>query len=155
MPASRGFLERFRASGTPGAAAGAGVPADRSAERDVELAALFERLAPVEVLAEQIRAEGVERAEQHRQAATATSRQLLAAARQQAEGERREAAARISAQAQHETQQALERAKAEADAIAEHARNVTPAYADRVVSEVLARLEIDPRRPHTIGPSSP
>jgi hypothetical protein len=155
MPASRGFLERFRASGTPGAAAGAGVPADRSAEREVELAALFERLAAVETVAEQMRSDGAQRADQHRQAATAQSRQILATARQQAEVERREAAARISAQAQHETEQALYRAQVEANAIAEHAHRETPTYVDRVVSEVLARLGLDPPQADPDGQSSP
>lgn len=155
MPASRGFLERFRASGTPGAAAGAGVPADRSAEREVELAALFERLAAVEATAAQIRSDGEDRADQHQQAAIAQSRQTLASARQQAEVERREAAARISARAQHETQQALDRAQAEADAIAQHARQETPTYVDRVVGEVLARLGLDPPQADPGGRTGP
>lgn len=143
MPGSRGFLDRFRASGTPGAASGAGVPADRVAERDVELAALLEQLSATEHAAEQIRADARERAQSRREAATAQSRRLLATARRDAESERRDAAARVAALSEHETEQTLAAATVEAHRIRTHAAEVRADYAERVVGEVLDRLQID------------
>jgi hypothetical protein len=142
MPASRGFLDRFRASGTPGAAAGAGVPADRVAERDAELAAVFERLAPVEKQVEKIREDARARAEDRRAAAAAQSQRILAAARQGAEADRRDAAARVAALADAETHQALEEADRAASAIAEHAEHVVPRLADEVLADVASRLGV-------------
>jgi hypothetical protein len=55
MPSGRGFLERLRPVGTPGAAARRGVPADRAAEFGAELEPLFELLAEVDTEAARIR----------------------------------------------------------------------------------------------------
>jgi hypothetical protein len=140
MPASRGFLDRFRASGTPGAAAGAGVPADRVAERNAELAAVFERLAPVEKQVEKIREDARARAEDRRTAAAAQCQRILAAARQGADADRRDAAARVAALADAETHQALEEADRAAAAIAERAEQVVPRLADEVLADVASRL---------------
>jgi hypothetical protein len=142
MPSSRGFLERFRPSGTPGAAAGAGVPADRVAEREVELAGLFEQLADVEQAAARIRAEGRQLAEQRRAAGITTSRRMLADARQNAESERRSAAGRIATLADRESSATLEEAEREAAAIRAHAQAVLPRYVERVVDEVRRQLRI-------------
>lgn len=144
MPGSRGFLDRFRASGTPGAAAGAGVPADRVAERNVELAGVFERLAPVEDRARRIRAGAEERADERRSAAADQHQRILAAARRDAEAERRDAAARVTALAEQETQQVLARADREAARIAAQAEKVIPALADRVLAQVSERLGVAP-----------
>ncbi len=143
MPSSRGFLDRFRASGTPGAAAGAGVPADRVTERDVELAALLEQLSATEQAADEIRSDARARARSRREAGAAESRRLLAAARRDAESDRRDAAARVAALSEKETAQTLAAASAEADRIREHAADALPSYAERVVGLVLDRLEID------------
>ncbi len=143
MPSSRGFLERFRPGGTPGAAAGAGVPADRVAEREVELAALFEQLAGAEQDAARIRAEGERLAERRRTAGTTQSRRLLAEARQEAESERRSAASRIATLADQETTQTVEQAEREAEAIRVHAAAVMPQYVERVLGEVRRQLEMD------------
>jgi hypothetical protein len=147
MPASRGFLERFRPSGTPGAAAGAGVPADRVAEREVELAALFEQLLETEALAAQIRAEGTARAEEQRSVSQTAGRQLVAAARHDAELVRREASSRVAAQSDHETTTTLAEAEEEAARIRRHAAGVRPDYARRVVQAVLADLGLPPGPP--------
>lgn len=142
MPASRGFLDRFRASGTPGAAAGAGVPADRVAERDVELAAVFERLTPLEKQVETIRADARMRADDRGTAAAAQQQRILAAARQGADADRRDAAARVAALADAETHQALQQADDAAAAIAEHAERVLPQLADEVLATVAQRLGV-------------
>lgn len=147
MPASRGFLERFRPTGTPGAAAGAGVPADRVAERDVELAAVFEQLLETEALAAQIRAEGGELADERRTASQTSARQLVAAARHDAELVRREASGRVAAQSDLETAATLADAEEVADRIRGHAARVRPDYAGRVVQAVLAELGLPPGGP--------
>jgi hypothetical protein len=144
MPGSRGFLDRFRASGTPGAAAGAGVPADRVAERDVELAGVFEQLAPVEAHAHRTRAGAEERAEERRSAAAAQHQRILAAARRDAEAERRDAAARVTALAERETQQALDAADREATRIAAQSEQLIPPMADQVLARVAERLGVPP-----------
>lgn len=142
MPASRGFLDRFRASGTPGAAAGAGVPADRVAERDAELAPVFERLAPVEKQVETIRADATMRADDRRASAAAQQHRILSAARQGADADRRDAAAHVAALADAETHQALDEADRAAAAIAAHAEQVVPRVADEVLADVAERLGV-------------
>jgi hypothetical protein len=56
MAGARDFLERFRPSGTPGAAVRRSVPADRLAERSAELELLLALLAEMETEVAQIRA---------------------------------------------------------------------------------------------------
>jgi len=156
MPSSRGFLDRFRASGTPGAAAGAGVPADRVSERDAELAALLEQLSATEQAAREIRADAHARARSRREAGDAESRRLVAAARRDAESDRRDAAARVAALSEQETLQTLAAASAEAERIRAHAARSLPGYADRVVHLVLDRLRVEDqaggRNPDREGP---
>ena len=143
MPSSRGFLDRFRSSGTPGAAAGAGVPADRIAERDVELASVFSQIDDTEATASRIRTDAGQRAQAIRDEAAAERRRVLATARRDAEVERREAAARIAERSEHETAETLAAAQHEADAIREHAATALPAYTDRVVALVLERIGVE------------
>jgi vacuolar-type H+-ATPase subunit E/Vma4 len=150
MPAARGFLERFRTSGTPGAAAGAGVPADRVAEREAELATLFEKLDAVEAEAARIRAAGLAEAERLRADAAARSRALLAQAERDADAERRQAAARVTALAEAETAQALVAAQNEAARVWAHAEQVRP----QVVAEVLATVRAELGLPDQ-GPEQP
>jgi len=140
MPAARGFLERFRTSGTPGAAAGAGVPADRVAEREAELAAVFERLAATEAEAARIREEGQSTAQATRADAAARARALLVGADRDAEAERREAAARVTALADAETAQALETARQEAGRVRAYAEQVRPAVLAQVLAAVRTEL---------------
>ncbi|MGH8867626.1 MAG: hypothetical protein ACRDYU_06490, partial [Actinomycetes bacterium] len=78
MPRSGDFLERFRPAGAPGAAAAAGVPADRVAELSAELEPVLARLAGTQREAERIRAAARRDAEQRRDHATASARALVA-----------------------------------------------------------------------------
>ena len=142
MPASRGFLDRFRASGTPGAAAGAGVPADRVAERNVELAPVFEQLSDTEAEARRIRSEAADAAATRRDSAAEESRRLVSTARRDAESVRRDAASRIAARAERETAATLQAAQADAAAIRAHVESTLPSYTDRVVALVLDRLDL-------------
>lgn len=140
MPASRGYLERFRPSGTPGAAAGAGVPADRIAEREAELADVFARMADTEAEVQRIRQDGTRRAEEHRSATGAQAAHVRAMALADADVERRNAASRIAALADEETETTMEAAEREVAAIRTHAADVLPAYSARVMATIRARL---------------
>jgi hypothetical protein len=153
MPASRGFLDRFRASGTPGAAAGAGVPADRVAERNVELAPVFEQLSDTEAEARRIRSEAADAAATRRDSAAEESRRLVSTARRDAESVRRDAASRIAARAERETAATLQAAQADAAAIRAHVESTLPSYTDRVVALVLDRLDLRVEQPGS--PSDP
>lgn len=70
MPKVRDFLDRFRPAGTPGAAGAVGVPADRQAGAEAELAPAFAVLAEIERHCTEVR----ERAQ--RQAARQTERRI-------------------------------------------------------------------------------
>lgn len=97
----RDFLQRFRPAGTPGAAAGAGVPVDRVAELTAELAAVFALLAEVETETARIRQEAAVQAAIRREEAARTADRMVAGARLRAEAARAEAftAARSEASA--------------------------------------------------------
>ncbi len=153
MAGSRGFLDRFRASGTPGAAAGAGVPADRVAERDAELAEVFSRLQRTEAEATRIRADGAQRARQVHASGTERARRTVAAARHDAESERRAAAARIAAATEHETQQTLDAAERDAATVRAHAAAHAPILVEKVLDEVARRLGVTTLR--AAAPSVP
>lgn len=140
MTSSRGFLDRFRASGTPGAAAGAGVPADRVAERDAELAGLFEQLSTTEAEADRLTREGQRRADEITAAANESARRILADARHDAESERRAEASRVAALSDAETATTLTNAETDVGRIREHARQVLPDYVEDVMGRLLAEL---------------
>ncbi len=148
MPAARGFLERLRTCGTPGAAAGAGVPADRVAEREAELAGLFSQLERTEAEAAAIRAAGRRDADAVRADADARCRTLLARADHEAETQRREAAARVAAVADAETAAALAAAAEEADRVRAHAERVRA----ELVATVLAAVRTELGLPGTGAP---
>jgi vacuolar-type H+-ATPase subunit H len=160
MPGSRGFLDRFRASGTPGAAAGAGVPADRVAERDAELAGIFSRLEQTETEAARIRADGAERSEKAHATAGERARRMVAAARHDAESERRDAAASIAALTERETRETLEAAERDAAAVRAHAAARTPDLVETVLDQVarrlgVASLQVEPTAETMVGPEAP
>ncbi|KAE8765526.1 hypothetical protein, partial [Georgenia thermotolerans] len=69
MPRARDILQRFRPAGTPGAAAPAGVPADRVTEMAAELEPVLARLAEAQAEADQVRAAARQEAERRRREA--------------------------------------------------------------------------------------
>jgi hypothetical protein len=144
MARGRDFLARFRPVGTPGAAAPAGVPADRVVEAAAELEPLFAMLADTEVRAESIRASADQRiAESHRLAAERAT-EVLAQARLRADAERADASARARAVADQEAAQELAAAEAQAALIREAANERMDAQVAEImtaVQERLARLE--------------
>ncbi|MER6086376.1 hypothetical protein, partial [Streptomyces sp. NPDC001833] len=132
----RDFLERFRPTGTPGAAV-TGVPPDREAERAAELAPALARLTAVQQEADRIRAAGEEAAGTIRRAAGREAAGIVAAAREQAPEARRQVAepfVRDALRAADAVRAAGDRA---ADAVRERGRAGLPALVADAVSQAL------------------
>jgi hypothetical protein len=140
MPRARDFLARFRPVGTPGAAASAGVPADRVVEATAELEPLFAMLADTEAEADRIRAEADEHiAEGHRLAA-AHAADLLASARLDAEAARADASAKARAAADQKAAEEQAAAEAESDHIRQSANGQMATQIAEIMAAVRERL---------------
>ncbi|TDD40841.1 DivIVA domain-containing protein [Saccharopolyspora elongata] len=96
MRGIRGFFERFRPAGTPGAAARPGVPVDRVAEASAELAPVFALLEDAEVEARQVRANGREESARIRQEARERAEAIVADANARAGAVRADVVAELS-----------------------------------------------------------
>jgi len=140
MARARDFLERFRPSGTPGAAARPGVPADRLAERSAELEPVFARLAETEAEAATIRAAASREAQLRRHQGEERAQAALAAGRRQVAADRAELAAHVLRQVSAETAAIVGAAEDEAEAVRARARQRLPAMVERVVADVHAEL---------------
>jgi len=140
MARAREFLERFRPSGTPGAAARPGVPADRLAERSAELEPVFARLAETEAEAATIRAAASREAELRRHQGEERAQAALAAGRRQVAADRAELAAQVRRQVSTETAAIVSAAQDEAEAVRARARQRLPAMVERVVADARAGL---------------
>jgi hypothetical protein len=140
MPQGRGFLERFRPVGTPGAAAARGVPADRVAELAAELAPVFDLLEPTQKQSVAIRAQADDEADRHRAAALEGAAAKVGAARRHAESERAATAAGLARAADVEAEQILAAARRDADAVREAAARRLPDLAAAARSVMAARL---------------
>ncbi|HEY5013851.1 MAG TPA: hypothetical protein VIK61_14270 [Acidimicrobiia bacterium] len=138
MATLRDFVRRFRPAGAPGAAAPAGVPADRVSELTAELTPVFEELRAVNQEAVDLVAEAHREAERRRLAAAGRAEELLADARQRAEVERAAAAAAAVEAAVDERAVLLDRARRDAEDLAGRAAERMPIFVDRVVAEVRA-----------------
>jgi hypothetical protein len=143
MPRARELLARFRPAGTPGAAAPAGVPADRIAELARELQPVFDELAGTEREAHDIRAAAAAEAQRRRDRAAEQARSIVAEARRDAEARRAEAAARVLHEIEQETTATLDAATREAAGIAGRAAGRYPGFVARVVAEVRAGIAGD------------
>lgn len=117
MPALGMFLHRLRIHGVPGAAGAAGVPVDRVAEVEEELAPIFELLEEAGRRAGQLVAEGERDAALARARASDEARRLVAEARAQVEAQRAEAAASTLARAADERRVVLAEGRAEAERV--------------------------------------
>ena len=104
MLSARELLERFRPVGAPGAAAPAGVPADRVAELSRELQPVFDELVEVQRQCAELRTAAVAEATARRGAGAARARAIVAAARLEAEAQRADAAARERHEAERSRQ---------------------------------------------------
>ncbi|MFJ9865694.1 hypothetical protein [Streptomyces sp. NPDC101165] len=132
----RDFLERFRPTGTPGAAA-TGVPADRAAERAAELEPALGRLAAVQQEAARIRAAADEAAETIRQDASREAASIVAAAREQAPEVRRKAAVPGLQDALREADAVRAAGNRDAEAVRERAQECMPDLVERAVADAL------------------
>ena len=141
MPQWRDFLERFRPAGTPGAAAQGGVPADRAADTDAELAPVFVILEDVAAKAARIRRGAVEQAEVIRQDAGRRAAEIVAEARAQAEAARAEAAAQARAATLTEDVGTNVARRAEVDDLQARVAARMPDYVEKVVLTARAVLE--------------
>jgi hypothetical protein len=140
MPRARDFLARFRPVGTPGAAASAGVPADRVVEATVELEPLFAMLADTEAKAEGIRASADQLiAENHRLAAERAA-EVLTQARLRADAERADASAKGRSYADREAAQELATAEAQAARIRQSANERMDAQVAEIVAAVREQI---------------
>ena len=122
----RRFLRRLRPAGTPGAAAGTGVPLDRRAALEAELAPVFAALRGAEDDCARIRREAAARAERTTAAAAAEAARLLAAASSGAPAVRAEAMESRLRQGRRECDTLLAAADREAGRIAARAASAAP-----------------------------
>lgn len=140
MPGFREFLARFRPAGSPGAALGGAVPADRSAELTAELEPPLTLLDDTTAEAAAIRRAAADEAAERRRVAAEQAERTVRSARTRALEVRNETAARLRARA------AAEAARADAEAqhavrdLRERARARTPDLAARLVARVAHEL---------------
>lgn len=140
MPRARDFLERFRPIGTAGAAAPAGVPADRLADATRELRPVFESLEDVGVECARIRDAATAEALRRRNDAAAQAAAIVAAARRDAPGRRADAAARLRGQSAADVASVVEQGEREAEALTERAQRRMDGYVERVLAAVRQSL---------------
>lgn len=145
MARSGDFLARFRPVGTPGAAATAGVPADRIVELTAELGPVLDALADTLAQAAAIRASAAEEALRRRRDGHARAEAVVVAAGERAEAEQAETLTRARGQAEDTVSQAVRAARAEAAAIEKRVGERLPAMVDRVRAAVRAELFVDAR----------
>jgi flagellar biosynthesis/type III secretory pathway protein FliH len=138
VPRARDLLARFRPVGAPGAAAPAGVPADRGAERERELQPVFAELAATEEEAARIRAAATTDAAARTSAATEQAQAIVESARRDAEAHRAEAAAAVLRQVEQSTSATRAAARHEAEEIAARARERLPDLVARLVDGILS-----------------
>lgn len=144
MLSPREILRRFRPAGAPGAAAPAGVPADRQAERERELLPVLALLEEAEQEAERIRQDGhVEAAARHR-AGQDRADAVVANAQARAGSVRAGAAAAARADVVVELGRAVTAAQEAAEQTKERARARMPRLVDQAVALALAALDDPP-----------
>ncbi|MFC5201099.1 hypothetical protein [Streptomyces kaempferi] len=132
----RDFLERFRPTGTPGAAA-TGVPADRTAERAAELDPALEQLTGVRQEAARIRAAADGTAEVIRREAAREAASMVAVAREQAPEVRRQTAVPVVESALREADVVRAAGVRGADEVRAQGRERMSALVDRAVADAL------------------
>lgn len=135
------FLRRFRTHGVPGAPAPTAVPIDRQRALAAELAPVFAALEAAQLRAAALRRAGAEEAAKIRVRAAERVGELASAARQRANQARQQEAAAMARQVGADTDALLDRARHEAAGVDEAVAHVAPAFAQRVVSEVLGSYE--------------
>jgi vacuolar-type H+-ATPase subunit H len=136
MPPLRDFLTRFRPAGAPGAAARAGVPADRSGELESEVTPVLALLDDTEAQGERLIAQARHDAGQLVAAARSASDTIAADAAQRAETVREQAAQQVMAAARQEGVRTTQAATQQATQIRELARQRVPALVSQIVGTI-------------------
>jgi vacuolar-type H+-ATPase subunit H len=139
-PPGRNLLERFRPVGTPGAAAPAGVPADRTAEAATEVAPVLAALRPTLEECATIRTAAEEMARQRVADAEEQAQRLLAQFQLEVPEERAVSAAAVRQSGLAAVEQLLADATEDARRLRERAASRLPAVVDHVVALVRADL---------------
>jgi vacuolar-type H+-ATPase subunit H len=142
MPPLRDFLTRFRPAGSPGAAARAGVPADRSGELEAEVAPVLARLDDTEAERERLIAQARRDAEQIVADARSAADAITADAAQRADTVREQAAQQVVTAARKQAAGTTQAATQQAAQIRELARQRTPALVSRVVGTI-SHLQVE------------
>jgi hypothetical protein len=138
MATLRDFVRRFRPAGSPGAAAPAGVPADRGEELAAELAPMFEALREVGEEAADLVGAARREAERRRAAAVQRAQQLLGDARHRADVVRAAAATEAVQAAVGERAALLDGARRDAEQVSRRAADQLTELVDRVVATIRA-----------------
>lgn len=136
----RDFLYRLRPAGAPGPAGPAGVPADRRADAEQELAEIFAALAATEAECADIRSRAEWEADRSVERAQRMAGAVVARTRVTATAQRADAAA-TAAQSMHgRIEEILAQAEEEADRVRQMSERRTPILLPRIVDR--ARQEI-------------
>lgn len=134
---SRELLRRFRFHGVPGAPVAAGVPVDRGAQFEAELAPVFSALEDAQHHAEDLVAAATREAARLRADAAERGHRLVTDARAHASGARSDAAQAVLTRADGERMALLAAARTEVDRIDLVAAERTPTVVEHVVRWVL------------------
>ena len=138
------ILRRFRPSVAPGPAAPAGVPADRVAEAEAELAVVLAALAPAIVEGRPRVAQARTDADDRRQAGIADAQSIVEVARAQSQAVRAEAAAARLAELDADRTRLEAEARGEVDRVGTAVAAHLPTLIDAVVAGVWATAGMEP-----------
>ena len=142
MPALRDFLTRFRSAGPPGAAARAGVPADRSGELEAEVGPVLALLESTDAERERIIAQARRDAGQITAAARAQAAAIAADAGRRATAARVQTARQAMVLARDGAARAVDSAMRQAMRTRELAGQRMPALVSRAV-DTIRQLEVE------------
>jgi vacuolar-type H+-ATPase subunit H len=142
MPPLRDFLTRFRPAGSPGAAARAGVPADRSGELESEVAPVLALLDDTQAERDRLITQARHEAEQIVAAARSAAGAIAADAAQRAETAREQAARQVMTAARRQAARTADQARHQAAQVSELARQRMPALVSRAI-DTIRQLQVE------------
>jgi cell division septum initiation protein DivIVA len=142
VPQLHDFLARFRPAGAPGAAARAGVPADRSRELEAEVGPVLMLLESTDAERDRIIAAARRAAEQIAAAARAEAAAIAADAERRAGSAREDAARQVMALELDDAARALDTARQRAARTRDLSRQRIPVLVERAV-DLIRHLELD------------
>ena len=136
MPPLRDFLACFRPAGAPGAAARAGVPADRSGELESEVAPVLALLADAEAERDRLISQARNEAARILSSARSAADAIAADAAQRAETVRGQAARQVLTAAREQASRTVEEARKQAAQTDELARQRMPALVSGILGTI-------------------